>query len=101
MEFGAIVFWLGIATITGLAASARGRNGFGWFLLGMLFSVLALLAVLVMGKAEAETVAAAPYTPAPMAPRAKSGLYCSACGAPVTLQDKFCHGCGANLAADR
>jgi hypothetical protein len=102
MEFGAIVFWLGIATITGLAASSRGRNGFGWFLAGLLFSVLALLAVLVMGKAEPDpTAAARPHAPAPMAPRNRSGLYCSACGASVTLQDKFCHGCGVNLAADR
>lgn len=42
------VFWLGIAIVTGIAASSRGRTGFGWFLLGCLFSILALIAVLVL-----------------------------------------------------
>lgn len=41
--------WIGFAVITALAASARGRSGIGWFLLGCLFGVFALIAVLVMG----------------------------------------------------
>ena len=43
-----LFIWLGIATVTGIAANARGRSFFGWFCLGMLFSLLALITVLVM-----------------------------------------------------
>lgn len=46
MEF--IVIWIGLAFITGLAANARGRSFVIWFIWGALFSLLALLAVLVM-----------------------------------------------------
>jgi hypothetical protein len=97
-----LIFWLLFAFITAVAASARGRNWFGWFLLGMLFSFFALILVLVLPSLnQAAEATPAAHKPAPMAPRAKSGLYCSACGAPVTMRDKFCHSCGANLAADR
>lgn len=43
-----VLFWIGIAVVTGLAAQARGRSFWGWAGLGVLFSVFALLAVLVM-----------------------------------------------------
>lgn len=49
-----LAFWFGMAVVTGLAAAARGRSGFGWFILGLLFSVIALLAVLVMRNLRAE-----------------------------------------------
>ncbi|PWG16250.1 hypothetical protein [Salibaculum griseiflavum] len=43
-----VVYGVGFAVVTALAAQARGRNFFGWLLLGLLFGVFALLAVLVM-----------------------------------------------------
>lgn len=43
-----VIIWIGVAVITGLAANARGRSFFLWFIIGCLFSLLALLAVLVM-----------------------------------------------------
>lgn len=49
-----LLFWIGVAVVTGLAAAARGRSGFGWFLLGLFFSLIALLAVLVMRNLRAE-----------------------------------------------
>lgn len=45
---GLVLIWFAMAVITALAASARGRSAIGWFVLGLLFSVFALLAVLVM-----------------------------------------------------
>lgn len=42
------VFWFGVAVITALAAQARGRSAVSWFFLGLLFSLFALGAVLVM-----------------------------------------------------
>jgi hypothetical protein len=44
--------WIGFVIVTALAASARGRDAFGWLILAMLFSPFALLAVLVLGKRE-------------------------------------------------
>ena len=46
MEF--LILWIGFAVVTAIAASGRGRSGGGWFLLGLIFGVFALIAVLVM-----------------------------------------------------
>lgn len=43
-----IVIWLGVAIVTALAANARGRSFVIWLIWGALFSLIALLAVLVM-----------------------------------------------------
>lgn len=42
MEF-VVFFWLGCAVCASIVASSKGRSGFGWFLLGLLFGVFALL----------------------------------------------------------
>jgi hypothetical protein len=42
-------FWFAFAIVVGVAASSRGRNGFGWFILAVLISpLIGLLLVLVM-----------------------------------------------------
>lgn len=46
MEF--LFIWLAFAAVTALAATSRGRSGLGWFFIGLLFGVFALIAVLVM-----------------------------------------------------
>jgi hypothetical protein len=35
-----LFIWLGLAVVIGVAAGARGRSGFGWFLLAVLISPL-------------------------------------------------------------
>lgn len=46
---GLFVFvWFACAILAALAANKRGRSGGAWFLLGLIFGVFALLAVLVM-----------------------------------------------------
>jgi hypothetical protein len=93
---GFVIIWLGIAVVTGLAASSRGRSGFGWFLLGLLFSFLALLAVLVMAPRQPKSTYYDPaqkHVPAPMAPR----FTCSECGQAVGRSAKFCQSCGEPL----
>ncbi len=46
---GVILFWFGFSVVVGIAASNRGRSGFGWFLLSLLISpLLSLILVLVM-----------------------------------------------------
>jgi hypothetical protein len=40
MEIVALLFWIGLAIIVGVAADTRARNGAGWFLLAILISPL-------------------------------------------------------------
>jgi hypothetical protein len=59
--------WFAFAVVVGVAASARGRNGAGWFILALFISpLIALLLVLVMGRQESEAapaLAARPFEP--------------------------------------
>lgn len=55
-----IIIWLAFAIITAFAASARGRSAVGWFFLGLLFSALALILVLVMPNLSEQDAPAAP-----------------------------------------
>lgn len=43
-----IFLWLGIAALTAIIAASKGRSFFAWLILGMLFSVLSLIAVCAM-----------------------------------------------------
>lgn len=43
-----ILIWIGFAVVTAIAAGSRGRNWFGWLLLGFLFTLFALITVLVL-----------------------------------------------------
>jgi hypothetical protein len=52
MIAGAVVFWLFCAVVSASIAVGRGRSGFGWFLLGLLFGPFAL-AVALLPTAEA------------------------------------------------
>lgn len=47
MEFF-IVLWIGFGVVTALAANARGRSGGLWLVIGLLFGIFGLVAVLVM-----------------------------------------------------
>lgn len=50
-----LLFWAGIAVVTAIAAASRGRSFLGWLILGFLFSIFALIAVLVMRQKESPT----------------------------------------------
>lgn len=50
---GFIVIWIGFGIVTALAAAARGRNFFGWLIIGCLTGIFGLIAVLVMNRVEA------------------------------------------------
>jgi hypothetical protein len=81
------LFWLGIAIITGIAAASRGRSGFGWFLLGCIFSILAFLAVLVMPSRKGD----------PNAPTPETHVRCPECAELVLAEAKVCKHCGVKL----
>jgi hypothetical protein len=60
MEFA--FFWVGFAVVVGVAASARGRDGVGWFLLALIISpLIAFLLVLVMQKRGPQDAARPPF----------------------------------------
>ena len=43
-----LIFWLGCAVTTAVIATSKGRSGFGWFLLGFIGGLFALVAVCAM-----------------------------------------------------
>lgn len=81
------LFWLGIAIATALAASSRGRSAFGWFILGALFSLLALIAVLVLPSRK----------PDPNAPNPDTHVHCPDCRELVLKESRVCKHCHCKL----
>jgi len=83
-----LYFWLLTAVVTLVAAEARGRQGFLWFLLTLPLGLFALLLVLVL----------------PRRPRAgwlgePIERHCPSCGTIVPITARKCSGCGDDLPA--
>ena len=84
------VVWLIFAIVVGIAASGRGRSGFGWFLLAAFFSPL------IAGVLLALLPSRLPLTPvAPTYPTRP----CPFCAEPIRLQAKLCPHCRSPLLA--
>ena len=49
-----LIFWIAFAILTAIAAKSRGRSFWGWLVLGIIFGIFALIAVLVMRPVEDE-----------------------------------------------
>jgi len=43
-----LFFWIAFAVLCAVIAGSKGRSGFGWFFLGAIFGVFALIAVIAM-----------------------------------------------------
>jgi hypothetical protein len=82
-----VFIWFGIAVLTGIAASSRGRSGFIWFLLGLFFSLLALIAVLVLQSKKRD----------PNAPTPDTHVRCPDCKELVLKEARVCKHCGCKL----
>jgi len=62
-------FWIAFAVVVGVAASSRGRNGFGWFILALIISPhIGLLLVLVMDRKTPASSAPSSQFPKPFEP---------------------------------
>ncbi len=113
-----VVVWIGFAVLTAIAASSRGRSGAGWFLLGLIFGVFALVAVLVMPRVSAVPVD--PLAPIPgetrkrtelrlAAEAARAGaaseaddtMACPRCAETIKKAAKICRFCQLDLEAWR
>lgn len=85
MEY--VIAWLAIAVFTGAIASSKGRSGFGWFLLGCFFSLLALIAAAAMPSIKAD----------PNAPSPETHVRCPDCKELVLKEARKCKHCGCAL----
>lgn len=102
-----VLIWLASAVLAAIAADSRGRSGFGWFLLGLLFGFFALIAVLVMPRydlrsqpvisREADRISLAPGADSPM-PRVPEKT-CPACFAKIDARATRCRFCAAEQPA--
>lgn len=86
-----IGFWFVCAIIVAIIASSRGRSGFGWFLLAMIFSPLLMgILVLCMGR---------PSDSSEDKPTAKTHVRCPDCRELVRYDATKCKHCSAALIA--
>ncbi|MCA3227776.1 MAG: zinc ribbon domain-containing protein [Burkholderiales bacterium] len=93
MEF--LIFWFLFAIVVGIAASSRGRSGFGWFLLSCLISpLLGLILVLVLAKNEPRRGDPPPnYVPGP----GESIRKCPECAEWIQKEARKCKHCGSTV----
>lgn len=85
MEF--FLIWIGFGVVTAIAAASRGRSPGSWLLLGFLFSIFALAAVLVMPSLKGEKGGPSPDT----------HVKCPDCRELVLKEAKVCKHCGCKL----
>lgn len=50
---GSVVIWIIVACICAMIANEKNRSPFGWFLLGFLFSLIALVVLVLLPRKEA------------------------------------------------
>lgn len=83
------LLWIGCAVVCSMVASSKGRSGFGWFILGGLFSLLALIlvALLPSKKQYANGVAVSSET----------HVRCPDCRELVYIDARKCKHCGTAL----
>lgn len=85
-----LAFWLIIAVATAIVASSKGRSSFGWFILGGLFSLIALLLVIVLPSQKAPPAD-------PNAPSPDTHVRCPDCREFVYKDARKCKHCGITL----
>jgi len=86
MDF--LLFWFICAVLTGFVAAAKGRSGFGWFIIGLFFGFISLLAV---------GLAPGPKKADPNAPHPDTHVRCPECREFVYKDASKCKHCGTKL----
>lgn len=81
------IIWIGMAIACSIVASNKGRSGIGWFFIGLLFSLIALIIVLVLPSLRADKIAPSP----------DSHVKCPDCRELVLRDARVCKHCGCKL----
>lgn len=82
-----LFLWIVCAIVTAIIASSKGRSGFGWFILGFLLSLIALLLVIVLPSKKRD----------PNAPSPETHVRCPDCREFVYKDASKCKHCGVTL----
>lgn len=82
-----VTIWIGLAIACAIVASTKDRSVVGWFILGLLFSLIALIIVLVLP----------PRKPSAAAPHPDTHVRCPDCREFVLREARVCKHCGCKL----
>ena len=85
-----VTFWVLSAIVTAIVASSKGRSTFGWFVLGCLISIFALILVALLPSLKAPPQSAG-------APSPHTHVRCPDCKEFVLNEARVCKHCGAKL----
>jgi len=83
-----IVAWLGLAVAACVIAGAKGRSGFGYFILGLFLPLVGVLIAIGVPSMKPTAVVA-------KEPKATDLIACHACGGPRAAASKACPHCKA------
>ena len=88
-----LAVWLFFSVLVGILAHNRGRVGFGWFVLSLLFSPLLMALLVLVLRNRAKPPAATPANAAPDGPETR----CPECRELIRADARKCKHCGSAL----
>jgi hypothetical protein len=105
-----LVLWISIGLLCAILALNRKRSGVEWLVFGILFSPVALIALLALPKRNPEPDQSAGSKPPVrtmddliqelLARRTRWDKECPACHQPVAIEDCQCQHCGQHFKAE-
>lgn len=93
-----VIFWIICGVITGIIASAKGRSGFGWFLLGCILGIFGVILIACLPSLKAPPVQVVTHSyaaPPPVASdqQTRRVKVCPDCAEEVQADARLCKHC--------